>query len=499
MRELGLTARGDVIALKAFCFKHSQQSGSEPERKKILLDMVKNNGRLQTGGKIGKKQRAVLLGWLHYDKKKAKYCSVRANKGGGSREIKLDDECSKKHLIKIATSLFFPNGKSSFGDLDNMLLDVGNFKEESLDATMIENDVVVPFTVGKYIQQNKLSRTRLYLMSKKEDLFRSVLESTDTDEIISSDDDDILQIPALKTATPFNQSTCHSIQSMYPHTIQAPVAQEFAMYPTQVMLPNFPYEDNLTNNSLIGTTEERSLIGTTEERLLLRNEIDLALMESLEFDRNRPTAEPSVETSTNPSHQDSLTPEFLQEKRKARVPPEPPLQEARTLVFARHTTMGTVSRFFKDSDKLMAVYDWVGSLSPLPCYFSLCLLPGIPLQPIDSVKKIDRMVQMQELTEPLFLDLEDQEVSFAGYGLQEEAATINLDEKTIFQQIQQRREEALSVLKEDPFKTAHVVKRANVIKDLVKLYNDVPELKETVPLLKFAEEDAVGDGVSRDV
>ena len=330
-------------------------------------------------------------------------------------------------------------------------------------------------------------------MTKKKDLLKSAIDSTDIDCIISSDEDDILEIPALKATTSSNQSSVTKFshgETFVPHTIQTPVTQDFAMYPTQVMLPSFSYEDNFTSDSLIGTTEER---------LLLRNEMDLALMGSLEFDRAKHITEPSVETSIDRSHQDSLTPEFLQEKRKARVPPEPTLQEARTLVFARHTTLGTVSRFFKDSNKLMAVYDWVGSLSPHPPYFSLCLLPGVPLQPIESVTTIDRMVQMQELTEPLFLDLEDQEVSFAGYGLQEEVATVHPDEETVFQKINKRREAALSLLKEDPRNTTHVVTRANVIKDLVKLYNDVPGLKETVPVLRFADENAAGDGVSRDI
>ena len=79
------------------------------------------------------------------------------------------------------------------------------------------------------------------------------------------------------------------------------------------------------------------------------------------------------------------------------------------------------------------------------------------------------------------------------------ALTVNLDEETVFQPIKQRREAALRLLKEDPIKTTHIVTRANVIKDLVKICNDVPELKETVPMLKFANKDAVGDGVSRDV
>ena len=54
--------------------------------------------------------------------------------------------------------LFFPNGNSTFGSLKQMNVKIRSFKGDFIEQ---------PFCLKHYIHQNKLCKTRLYLMTKK--------------------------------------------------------------------------------------------------------------------------------------------------------------------------------------------------------------------------------------------------------------------------------------------------------------------------------------------
>ena len=82
LRDLGLTARGDVIAIKAFCFKELHVKEPDVDRQRKLISTVNNTGRLQPDKKGKIRQKTVHIGWLHYDNKKGKHTSIRSNKGG---------------------------------------------------------------------------------------------------------------------------------------------------------------------------------------------------------------------------------------------------------------------------------------------------------------------------------------------------------------------------------------------------------------------------------
>ena len=64
--------------------------------------------------------------------------------------------------------------------------------------------------------------------------------------------------------------------------------------------------------------------------------------------------------------------EPLKMSRMNRVLPEPALQEPHVIVSVRHPTFGVVRRAFPPNCTVMALYDWVGSLSTRPEHFALC-------------------------------------------------------------------------------------------------------------------------------
>ena len=70
---------------------------------------------------------------------------------------------------------------------------------------------------------------------------------------------------------------------------------------------------------------------------------------------------------------------------------EPSDGEPSVHISVRHITMGVINRKFKDSEKLSAIYDWVGSMNDNPESFTLwgCTLPKLdPSLPIKIADKV---------------------------------------------------------------------------------------------------------------
>ena len=70
-----------------------------------------------------------------------------------------------EHVKESSASLFFPNGTSYFGKLDEMELSVGNYQGDVLSSLKDASVVTHAFSIQKYYEINKITRARLYLMS----------------------------------------------------------------------------------------------------------------------------------------------------------------------------------------------------------------------------------------------------------------------------------------------------------------------------------------------
>ena len=66
-----------------------------------FLEILKRRKAIKTkkDGKGTAKTRKILIGWLHFDDDKKCFVSVRANKGGGTREVDVSLSARKGHLF----------------------------------------------------------------------------------------------------------------------------------------------------------------------------------------------------------------------------------------------------------------------------------------------------------------------------------------------------------------------------------------------------------------
>lgn len=190
LQELGISAKGDLYALRAFCKKEpSKPNDAQRENlKKKLLDQLFSKRRRKRGhgesqlnqprmsgtgagnGDEKLKTRKFQLGWLHFREEKKRYGMVRTSDGGGTRDVDLPFDSTKDDVITFGNNFFFENGMSKFGLADAMDFDLGNFKCERITSLSFQDGSTQPFTLSGYFEASRLKRARLYIMSRlKED------------------------------------------------------------------------------------------------------------------------------------------------------------------------------------------------------------------------------------------------------------------------------------------------------------------------------------------
>ena len=153
---------------------------------------------------------------------------------------------------------------------------------------------------------------------------------------------------------------------------------------------------------------QSKLIGTSADRETIRGQQEKEYEESLAVDQSKEQERLKKEETLRKQL-------YLQEARKARVPMEPSINEQCAVISVRHVVLGIQKRKFKTTEKMSAVYDWVGSLSSQPESFSLsgCGLPE--LLPSLSVMAADRSILNMTETETMHSYPED-ELNFVGFG-----------------------------------------------------------------------------------
>ena len=343
MKNLGLVRKGDVIALRAFCTKRNE-AGKEDrtDKKRKLLEVLKSKlPRTKISKKsmedtpktsVKKTTRKVSLGWQHFDNSQNRYVLVRIGRGGGTRDVSIPIDSTRDDILKEMLDLFFPSGNSIFGSASTMKFNLGNFKGDE-----IKHD---GFSLAGYITQHKLSKVRLYLLSKVE-------EGNETISLSDSDE----ELP-----------------------------------------PAFEIQNDEAQSS-------STLLGSSSERKKIREHQDEEFHESLRRDQ---FADFEKEQAIERMKNEVTKSDSIHKSRCERVPEEPSINDEHAMVSVRHTTLGVVSRRFSRSCQISSLYDWIGSLCRYPAHFNLSS-PGISkLYPTSSIMLVDRaLVSMAECDEEL--------------------------------------------------------------------------------------------------
>ncbi|XP_033746466.1 E3 ubiquitin-protein ligase RNF8-like [Pecten maximus] len=144
-----------------------------PSKLADLVKKIKNQTmQLQKNRSIGMKRLrssyTVNLGWLLKEFGSEKYTQMKIASGGGTRVVEFPGDADYETVVRKGKELFFPNGLSLKGRLEEFDVALGDFRQ----TLVIEAE----FSVLDYVKKNCLStKPRIYLMTKRK---------------VSADDDD---------------------------------------------------------------------------------------------------------------------------------------------------------------------------------------------------------------------------------------------------------------------------------------------------------------------
>ena len=322
LKKNGIVANGDIIRLKVLC-RNADHKTRKIELKSIIEGGVSTRvaptSAASSRGKRRKasaKKKSFYLSW-------ERFCVVKAEKCGGSRNERLPVTFGYDDILKRCKELFWENRRqSSVGRVWDTNFYLVDFRRQIISRIATCNDEQVPFTIDVYCDIFKMVRNKIIFRtkSKTEQIIQALLRPLSPDVI------DVDDIP---------------IQSSTPK-LETPETTQTAPGPSW-------------NTS--------QLIGSSEEWEVLRKHMGLAYQESLQADREK-----DLQNKSETAEAERLI--DLQQKRRSRVPPEPTLEEDHAAISVCHAD-GNKSRFFLASVKMVAVYDWVGSLSLHPEHFEL--------------------------------------------------------------------------------------------------------------------------------
>ena len=186
LKEMGLSKAGDRLSLKGFCAHDKGESSSQLEgsknRKRALLEAFlsrkkeskkpssKSKSRYSSIKEPQKqKMKKVQLGWKHFKEQEQSYTFVPLIKGGGSRVVEMAVSSTRMDIFNTCKDLFFPGGNSIFGNEDNMIFSLTNFKGEKVGDSIRVGREDKPFNLCNYMEVHKIKTIRLYLQSRKID------------------------------------------------------------------------------------------------------------------------------------------------------------------------------------------------------------------------------------------------------------------------------------------------------------------------------------------
>lgn len=173
---------GDRVAVKMYCKQLGEPTSSHSKKRKLVdrvIDRLKNDDDLQLDRKNTERERRSLkqkgnrnavkgtkkieLGWFNYDAKCKEFKQVKNAKGGGTREVYEDVNSNIDTVLTRAKGLFFDEGTSLLGNLNDFDFGMMGSDRKVLNGQMTINEVYTKIKATKlrlYMSTTEVSKAQ---------------------------------------------------------------------------------------------------------------------------------------------------------------------------------------------------------------------------------------------------------------------------------------------------------------------------------------------------
>lgn len=182
LRAIGANRLGDRIALRVYCKTNDDTNRQNRENligklrsKMESCKSGRNSSAKHTsrehlaGNKFAKKNmRRIEIGWMQ-TQNSSEPKQVRSRRGGGTRKVLVDCAATMRELMNVAKNLFFPNGVSAEGKVEDFAMSMAGFDGNPLSLEL---------TVEELYNQTKVKLLRIYMLSEKNDVSSNLLDES---------------------------------------------------------------------------------------------------------------------------------------------------------------------------------------------------------------------------------------------------------------------------------------------------------------------------------
>ena len=158
--------------------KKARLQGLSPPASKSNIDKSRKAGK--------KTHKTIYISWKNYVNDR--YALVKADKGGGSRKISFGNDANRAEILESCILEFWNKRKvRAFKTKEDYHFVLGDHKNEILSDVIITTDgEEVPLTAISYIEIHKLTRPRIFFLTKLKSVDRRI---ADMIEVNNSDRD----------------------------------------------------------------------------------------------------------------------------------------------------------------------------------------------------------------------------------------------------------------------------------------------------------------------
>ncbi|XP_066931705.1 uncharacterized protein [Clytia hemisphaerica] len=388
LKELGLVLRGDIISLKSFCFNANQNPDStlSVTMSRAVKDRVRKNS---------KNSKNVNSSWFHYSDGQNRYVNVRGDKGGGPQVIPLPLDATSTIVLEELCKRFIPNGRCFFGCNEELKIAIGTSKNSLLEDPET-------FILKNFINNRNLkSKVYLHLMTRKKSFRTMMLED--------------VYSPWPTTSTPSSHTPR---EAQYPPQGSiSPISSSSSRVPVPALNEENLFISNNNANSSVHTTSHTTIDSDTLQQTRENRIMPVPALNEENWVLSIDNANSSVDTTT------TIDSDTLRQSRESRVMPEPSLNEEHIVVSVRHCVLQRlVTRLFRPSEMMVAVYDWIGSLSTEPINFQLIHASRATATPNEPV--VSGVMNMAPLDVPILMSSSGT-IAFLGFGTNPESNSPN--------------------------------------------------------------------------